>query len=133
MLKLIVLESVCLLVGLVMGKPLLTQNRGISPAADSEFNLAGLTFLVIVAVVAAISVAVGVAIRAGAGGGEGEFSDDEFEDIALTTASVSNYNSISREGPNLGRNGKTTRGKDVSWIIVKEFDNAPQFFSSDLA
>ena len=67
MLKLIVLESVCLLVGLVMGKPLLTQNRGISPAADSEFNLAGLTFLVIVAVVAAISVAVGVVIRAGAG------------------------------------------------------------------
>ena len=133
MLKLILFESVCILVGFVMGKPFLTQNRGISPAADSEFNLVGVTFLVIVAVVAAISVAVGVVIRAGAGGGGGEYSDDEFEDITLTTASVRHYNSISREGPTIGINGKATCGKDISWVLVEEFDNAPKFYSSELA
>ena len=133
MLKLILFESVCILVGIVMGKPLLTQNRGISPAAaDSEFNLVGASLLVIVAIVAAVSVAVGVVVRAGAGGVGEEYSDDDFEDITLT-ASGQQDDPISREGPILGINGKITRGKDMSWILVKEFDDAPQFYSSDLA
>ena len=98
MLKLILFESVCLLVGIVMGKPLLTQNRGGSPAAaNSDFNLVGASLLMIAAVIAAISIAVVMVVRAGARGG-GEYSDDEFEDFTLTASGRSD-DPISREGP----------------------------------
>ena len=95
-------------------------------------NLVGVSSLVIIAVVAALGVAVGV-IRVGVGGG-GECSDDEFEDITLTaSASVQQDDTISREGPSIGKNGKNTHGKDISWILLKEISNPPEFYSSDLA
>ena len=130
MLWLILIECTCLLVGITIGKPILTLNRGIHPP-DSELNLVGISALVIIAVVAALGVAVSV-IRA-VGGGECS-DDDEFEDITLTaSASVQQDDTISREGPSIGKNGKNIRGKDISWILLKEFSNAPEFYSSDLA
>ena len=130
MLRLILFECVCLLVSIAIGKPILTHNRGISPP-DSDLNLVGVFSLVVIAVIAALGVAVSVVVRAGAGV-SGESSDDEFEDITLS-ASLQQVDTISREGASLGKNGKNTRGKDISWILLEEFSDAPEFNSSDLA
>ena len=133
MLKLILMESIFLLLSFTMGKPVPGQKGGIIPP-DSDLNLVPVSLLVGIAALAVLGVAVtvGVVHRSASGDVAGS-SDDEFEDPANVVTSIADHEDLSNGRITLDINRKTTRGKDVSWIILQEFDNAPDFFNSNLA
>ena len=60
-------------------------------------------------------------------------SDDDFEDPANVATIIADHENQINGGGTEDIARKTTRGKDVSWTILQEFENAPDFFSSDLA
>ena len=60
-------------------------------------------------------------------------SDDDFEDPANVATTIADHENQINGGGTEDIARKTTRGKDVSWTILQEFENAPEFFSSDLA
>ena len=132
------MESIFLLLSFTMGKPVPGQKGGIIPP-DSDLNLVSVSVLVGIAALAVLGVAVagGVVHRSASAPGDvadvAGSSDDEFEDPANVATSIADHEDLSNGGITQDVNRKTTRGKDVSWIILQEFDNAPDFFSSNLA
>ena len=114
-----------------MGKPVPGQNGGIIPPDTDLFSVSMLVTIAALAVLG-VAVAVGV-IHRSALASANVGSDDEFEDPANVATTIADHEDQINGGRSEDVNRKVTRGKDVSWIILQEFENAPDFFSSDLA
>ena len=111
-----------------MAKPV--PGHGEVYAPDSENYLVNVAIMLLVAGLAVFGVAVGVVQRVGSATTDHN-SDDEFEDITITAVSSPSIHGEERQTNIV--NGKVTRGKDISWIGLKEFETASAFLESDIA
>ena len=129
MLKLILMENICLFLSMSIAKPIPGHSWEVSPP-DSDNNLVTVAIVLLVAGIAVLGVAMGV-VRGVGSTTSFDNSDDEFEDVTINTVSSA---SILGEGQlNSVVNGKVTRGKDISWIVLREFETASAFLDSDIA
>ena len=98
---------------LCMAKPLPPDNPSLDQDSDlpNDFVFLLLAFLVVTLVAVAVAATSATC----------SLSDSEFEDITLSAEEVAS-------GPS---NGK--RGGDASWVVTAEFENAQDFFASDLS
>ena len=110
----------------------------VSPGSERRNNssryLFSVSMLVTIAALAVLGVAVAVGVvHRSALASENVGSDDDFEDPANVATIIADHENQINGGGTEDIARKTTRGKDVSWTILQEFENAPEFFSSDLA
>ena len=129
MIKRILIVNICLLLSMSLAKPISNDGKMYPP--DSKSNLVTVAVMLFVAGLAVLGIAIGVVQRVGSSTAA-DNSDDEFEDMTITTT-VSPSPSSQEGGQHRAVNGKVTRGKDISWILIKEFDTASLFFDSDIA
>ena len=111
-----------------MAKPLPGQGEVYPP--DSANYLVTVAIMLLVAGLAVFGVAMGVVQRVRTSTSV-DNSDDEFEDITITAVSSPSIHGEERQTNIV--NGKVTRGKDISWIGLKEFETASAFLESDFA
>ena len=111
-----------------MAKPLPGQGEVYPP--DSANYLVTVAIMLLVAGLAVFGVAMGVVQRVRTSTSV-DNSDDEFEDITIMAVSSPSIHGEERQTNIV--NGKVTRGKDISWIGLKEFETASAFLESDFA
>ena len=113
---------------LCLGKPHPPPPPSDTLLHQHEYDLLATSVLLGIGLLAA---AIIIAVTMAARNSSSTISDSEFEDVTISEPNldpaIEMENSV-----RVVNGGKPVRGKEISWITIKEFDDAPEFHASDL-